>query len=189
VAQRLDGLVLAGGGDLDARRYGGHPNQYSYMVDPQRDGFELALADYAIGAGLPLLAICRGLQILNVTRGGSLIAHLPERYGERVAHRLPPREPVAHSVSVAPGTKLAKILGEGSFEVMSWHHQAIERLGEGLVAVAHADDGVIEAVELDAPGWLVAVQWHPELNAATSRAQARLFEGFVQAAYKYVESK
>ncbi len=189
VLPRLDGLVLAGGGDLDARCYGAERHPSCYMVDPRRDAFEIALVGQVLAQAMPLLAICRGLQILNVARGGTLVTHLAEVYGEQVLHRAPPREPVAHRIGVVAGSRLSEIVGEGSFEIMSWHHQAVERLGDGLTAVAHADDGVIEAIEADVPGWLAAVQWHPELNAASSAAQAQLFRCFCQAADEYMESK
>lgn len=186
---RLDGLVLAGGGDLDAECYGACRHPTSYMVDGERDLFEIVLARDALAGGVPLLAICRGLQIVNVARGGTLVAHLPECYGDQVQHRLPPREPVSHSVCVVADSRLSRIIGEGSLDVMSWHHQAVERLGEGLRVVAHAADGVVEAIEATVPGWMAAVQWHPELNAATSPAQARLFSSLSEAAYRYRESR
>ncbi len=183
---RLDGLVLAGGGDLDPAAYGGSPHDSNYFVDRERDGFEIALASECLAGGLPLLAICRGMQILNVALAGTLVPHLPERYGEAVVHRLPPREPVAHQVEVDQGSLLAEIVGAGQMGVMSWHHQAVDRLGAGLLGVAHAADGVVEAVEHEgAPGWVLGVQWHPELDAAVNEKQQAIFGAFARASAAY----
>jgi len=178
VLERIDGLVLAGGGDLEPASYGGQTHATNYMMDGERDAFELRLLDRALTAGLPVLAICRGMQILNVAFGGDLHAHIPERYGGRIAHRLPPREPVQHDVSVREGSRLAGAVGALRIQVMSWHHQAVDSVGEGLEVVAHADDGVIEALEFDDSAWVVGVQWHPELDADENRHQAALFEEF-----------
>jgi putative glutamine amidotransferase len=181
----LDGLVLSGGGDVDPEVYGSKGHTAIYMVDRRRDEFELELVRVSLARGMPLLAICRGMQILNVALGGTLVAHLPERYGDSVAHRLPPRKPVAHQVEVAAGSELAGIVGAGTIGVMSWHHQAIDRMGRGLRAVAHAPDGVVEAVALEVGHWVVAVQWHPELSAASDARQAALFLAFAAAARVY----
>ena len=144
----LDGLVLAGGGDVDPQVYGGSGHETVYMVDRRRDEFELELARTSLSLAMPLLAICRGMQILNVALGGTLLAHIPERYGDAIAHRLPPRKPVPHRVAVAEGSELAEIVGAGNVEVVSWHHQAVDRLGRGVRVVAQATDGVVEAVAL-----------------------------------------
>jgi putative glutamine amidotransferase len=128
---------------------------------------------------MPLFAICRGMQVLNVALGGTLVPHLPELYGDTVTHRNPPREPVPHDVVVREGSRLAQCIGPGTHEVVSWHHQAVAELGRGLTPSAHAADGVVEALDVDAGSWVAAVQWHPELNAATSPAQAKLFSSFV----------
>lgn len=185
----LDGLVLSGGGDLDPVLYGAEAHEKTYMVDRERDDFELALARHALACRMPLLAICRGLQVLNVVAGGSLVAHVPDTYGDSVTHRAPPRDPIPHAVDVlASDSLLAQALGPGRAEVMSWHHQAVDALGHGLRVTARAEDGLIEAFEPEpgaAGGWTVAVQWHPELNAATDRKQAALFEAFRDAADQY----
>lgn len=185
---RLDGLVLSGGGDIDPEVYGGGSHETTYMVDPVRDRFELELAGLALEREMPLLAICRGMQILNVHLGGDLVAHLPERFGDDVTHRQPPREPTPHAVTVDAGSRLAEVVGAGQVDVISWHHQAVDRLADGLRVVARAADGVPEAVELDGRPGVFAVQWHPELNFATSRAQARLFETFVNAASAFARA-
>ncbi len=181
LVRRLDGLVLSGGGDLDPASYGHPSHERTYMVDSERDAFEFSVLDATLDSGLPLLAICRGMQVLNVAMGGTLVPHLPERYGERVVHRNPPREPVPHDVVILPGTKLADLIGAGDHEIVSWHHQAVDELGRGLTPVAHAADGVIEALDFETDSWVAAVQWHPELNAARSPAQAMLFTRFVEA--------
>jgi putative glutamine amidotransferase len=182
----LDGLVLSGGGDLDPTTYGGPGHQRIYMVDRERDEFELELARLVLHRGMPLLGICRGLQVLNTLLGGSLVSHLPDQYGEAILHRAPPREPIAHEVEVLDEpSRLASAIGSGSAEIMSWHHQAVDGLGEGLRVTARAGDGVIEALEPEGEGWAVAVQWHPELNAATDSKQAALFGAFRDAAARY----
>jgi putative glutamine amidotransferase len=182
----LDGLLLSGGGDIDPALYGGRTHELTYMVDRARDDFELALLRRALDVEMPVLAICRGMQLLNVALGGSLIEHVPDRFGESVAHRSPPREPVPHPVRVdAPGSRLAAATGSGTMEVVSWHHQGVDRLAEGLSITALAADGVVEALEPSCAAWVVGVQWHPELNAATDRRQASLFSAFRDACARY----
>jgi len=180
---RLDGLVLAGGGDIDPAMYGAQAHEATYMVDRVRDDFEIDLYSEARAAGMPVFAICRGLQIVNLHRGGSLVSHVPDRFGSRVAHRAPPREPIPHEVEVETASRLADLTHGGGLDVVSWHHQCVDRLGDGLRVVARAADGVPEAVELEneAEHWLCAVQWHPELNAQDNARQAALFDGFAAA--------
>jgi putative glutamine amidotransferase len=178
----VDGLVLTGGGDIDPARWNGPAHGTVYMTDEPRDSLEIELARLAVERGMPTLCICRGIQVLNVALGGTLHVHVPDVVGESVQHRLPPREPVAHAVSVDPPSELARIMRATEIAPMSWHHQSIDTLGDGLRAVAWAPDGIIEAVELDAHPWLVAVQWHPELTANTDPTQAALFDAFVGAA-------
>jgi len=175
----LDGLILAGGGDLDPRTWQGPETATTYGVDADRDANELELALAAIEEELPTLCICRGLQVVNVALGGSLHPHLPDVVGEEVLHRLPPRVPTPHPVAVAPDGRLAKILAASEIEPISWHHQAVDRLGRGLEVVARAPDGVVEAVELPGHPRLVAVQWHPEMSAEHDPTQQRLFDWLV----------
>jgi putative glutamine amidotransferase len=180
--ERLDALVLSGGGDLDPGSYGAEARAHTYSVSPERDAFELALIRGALERGLPTLAICRGMQILNVALGGDLHVHLPDVVGETVTHRTSQTEAAWHPVRVDAGTRLAAQLGARALEaVPSWHHQAIRRLGAGLRAVAHAPDDVIEAVELPGAAHLVAVQWHPEL-AGDSAPGRGLFDWLVASA-------
>lgn len=183
---RLDALVLSGGGDIDPTLYGGALHEKTYMVDRSRDDFELALLRGALAAEMPVLAICRGMQLLNVALGGSLFAHVPDAFGESVVHRSPPREPVPHAVRVdGRDSRLAAATGFGEIDVVSWHHQAIDRLAPGLAVTAVATDGVVEAVEPVCDAWVVGVQWHPELNAATDSRQAALFSELTQAGARY----
>jgi putative glutamine amidotransferase len=183
---RLDGLVLAGGGDIDPSHYQAEPHAMTYMVDPLRDAFEIGLVRHALDRGMPVLAICRGMQILNVALGGTLVPHVPERWGDAVVHRAPQREPTKHDVEIDPTSRLSGILGEhGPFEVVSWHHQALDRLGKGLSVVARALDGLPEAVETVGPDWTFGVQWHPELSARADSRQASLFRGLVRASAEY----
>jgi len=178
----LDGLILTGGGDIDPQIYGGGPHPTIYNLDHERDESELALAREVIKTGLPTLGICRGMQVLNVALGGTLFEHLPEVVGDSVLHRAPPREPIPHSVALTGEGRLAQIAGEREFSCASWHHQALRQVARELQVVAYAPDNTIEAVEMPAHPWLVAVQWHPELTAAYDPIQQRLFAAFVDAA-------
>jgi putative glutamine amidotransferase len=173
---RLDGLILTGGGDIAPGRYGESPHPRTTRVSEPRDAAELELLGAALDAQLPVLGICRGMQLLNVARGGTLRQHLPEDSG----HAPEPGSYGSHPVRVAPGTRLASILGDGAgVNVPTAHHQAVGTLGDGLVATAWAQDGIVEAVELGGSGspFAVAVQWHPEVS--TDR---RLIEALVAAA-------
>jgi putative glutamine amidotransferase len=154
---RLDGICLSGGPDLDPVAYGA-PSRHPELgpTEPELDAFELALARAADARGLPILGICRGAQALNVARGGTLHQHLP-------AHRqTEPATAATHSVHVDEGTRLAGLVGTRPLRVNSFHHQAVDRLGRGLRAVAHAADGTIEAIEAPGPGFVLGVQWHAE---------------------------
>ena len=177
------GLLLAGGGDVQPARYGAAAHPAQYGVQPERDEAELALATAAMDMGLPLMAICRGMQVLNVATGGTLHQHLPELAGTHL-HGRPghpgPGESVMHDVKVAAGTRLADACGRESLHCTSHHHQGIDRLGQGLVASAWSDDGLVEGVEAESDeAWVVGVQWHPETTAADDPSQQALFDGFV----------
>lgn len=161
---RLDGLVLSGGVDVDPALYGRPRHPKLGRVDRARDDFELALTRHALRRDLPLLAICRGLQVLNVATGGTLIQDIPSELEGAVKHAAPGRRTRrSHPVEVASGSKLREILGAGPLSVNSFHHQAIDRLGEGLsVSGRCPGDGVIEAVEMKDRSFVLGVQWHPE---------------------------
>jgi len=177
----VDGIVLCGGGDIDPARFGGTENHDAiYSTCSERDAFELALVQECLTRGTPTLAICRGLQVLNVARGGDLHVHLPDVVGESVAHRVSREHHTRHAVRIDPRSRLAALLGADEVTVASWHHQAIDRLGAGLRAVAWADDGTVEAVEMEEAPGMLAIQWHPELQVREpDRRQLRLFEELV----------
>jgi len=188
-AARLDGLILAGGEDIDPAEYGAHAAPETVSIRPGRDAAEFALVAAALERGLPFLGICRGLQVLNVARGGTLHQHLPDLVGHD-GHSPLPGGYGSHPVRIAPGSRLAAILGDAELDeypVPTHHHQGVDRLGDGLIATAWATDGVIEAVELAAPdgganggngsGMAMAVQWHPEAGS-----DLRLFRALVAAA-------
>ncbi|MGE3314070.1 MAG: gamma-glutamyl-gamma-aminobutyrate hydrolase family protein [Planctomycetaceae bacterium] len=178
---RVDGLILAGGGDINPQHYGGTMHETIYSVDAERDASEMILARAVVESGMPTFGICRGLQLINVALGGTLHEHLPDVVGESVLHRLPPREATEHAVRVKSGSKLGDVLLDLEFTAASWHHQAVRDVAPGLNVVAHAPDGTIEALEKTDHPWLIAVQWHPELTAAVSATQQRLFDAFVAA--------
>ena len=177
----VDGLILAGGGDVSPASYGGLPHETIYSVCEERDEFEFSLARAALNRpDVALLCICRGMQVLNVASGGTLHEHLPEEFGDRVQHRLPPRLTSRHPVRVEPGSRLAAMLGATETEVLSWHHQGLDRVAETLRPVAWAEDGVVEAVEHVSHPWCIGVQWHPEMQPG-EEPQGRLFEALVVA--------
>ena len=155
--ERLDGLVIAGGPDVEPSRYGAERSPRTGPPAPERDAWELALIDAALAAGVPVLGICRGMQLLNVALGGTLVQHLDghaEEVGVFGGHRVKPE----------PGTLYARIVPEET-SVPTYHHQAVERLGSGLVPSARAEDGTVEAIELPSgDGWVLGVQWHPEMG-------------------------
>lgn len=179
--QQLDGLILAGGGDLDPARYGGACHETIYMLDPERDASELAMVHRIVLSGLPTLGICRGAQVVNVALGGTLFEHLPDEVGDSIQHRLPPRDPTVHAVALEPSSQLAYILQSQTISPASWHHQAIRDMAECLHVAARAPDGTIEAAEMRAHPWLITVQWHPEITAGEDPTQQRLFDAFVAA--------
>ena len=178
---RFDGLLLTGGADVNPELYGEAPAPETYGVDPVVDEFEMALLRAALAADLPVLAICRGLQVLNVALGGTLDQHIAGRDG-LVAHGLPGVAGALHEVAVPAGSRLAKAIGVDRAQCMSHHHQAVGRLAPGLTVTSQADDGIIEGVEVDDAAWAVAVQWHPEETAQADPVQQRLFDAFVDQA-------
>ncbi|MFC9929357.1 gamma-glutamyl-gamma-aminobutyrate hydrolase family protein [Streptomyces sp. NPDC127190] len=154
---RLDGLVIAGGPDVDPSRYGAERDPRTGPPAPARDAWELALIEAALAAGTPVLGICRGMQLLNVALGGTLVQHL-DGHAEVVGAF------GSHPVKPVPGTRYAAAVPEET-AVPTYHHQAVARLGEDLVPSAHAADGTVEAIELPAGrGWALGVQWHPEMG-------------------------
>jgi putative glutamine amidotransferase len=177
--ERFDGLLLAGGGDLEPARYGAGDHPAQYGIDPDRDELELELARAAVQAGLPTLGICRGVQLLNVAFGGTLVQHLPEVDG-LLEHRNEAKQAM-HGLRIEPGSRLAGVLGQVEAEGLSHHNQGLDRLGEGFRPVAWAPDGLVEGIERE-DGWIVGVLWHPESTAAADPVQHRLLRGFVELA-------
>ncbi|HXJ64977.1 MAG TPA: gamma-glutamyl-gamma-aminobutyrate hydrolase family protein [Actinomycetota bacterium] len=189
VLDSVDGLMLLGGGDVDPTLYGADRHEKVYGVDPVRDAVEIALVRSAIERGMPTLAICRGLQVLNVALGGTLIQHLPDVPGLE-QHGVPGGGgTVQHDSKVSPDTALAAATGSDVLVCSSHHHQAVDRLGDGLHVTARSGDGVIEAIELDDPGWTVAVQWHPEDTAGEDPAQQALFDALASKAAAFAGAR
>ena len=180
VIERLDGLIIAGGKDVDPARYGQEPHPTTDSPRKDRDAWEDALLAAAIERELPFLGICRGAQILNVALGGTLIQHLPDVIGT-TRYNLGNGVFGENEVAVESGSTLATLIGD-AIDVKSYHHQAIDEVADGLIVTARSDDGVIQAVELPTVPFGVAVQWHPEEDAAED---ARLFAGLVEAAKEY----
>jgi putative glutamine amidotransferase len=176
---RVDGLLLAGGGDIEPARYGAADHPAQYGMDPDRDELELELATTAVAMGVPTLGICRGVQLLNVAFGGTLIQHLPDGDG-RIVHRDEARQAL-HDVEVEPGSRLAAALGQTRAAGRSHHHQGLDRIGEGFRPVAWAPDRLVEGIER-AQGWTVGVLWHPESTAASDPVQHRLLRSWVNEA-------
>jgi putative glutamine amidotransferase len=186
----LNGVIFAGGGDIDPERYGGARHETNYNLDDERDKSELDLARILLRQqDLPILGICRGTQIINVALGGTLIEHLPDVVGEETLHRAPPRLPTTHEVTVSANSRLAKIMGQTEVMPTSWHHQAILEPAPGLKVVASAPDGTIEAVEMPDHPWLIAVQWHPELSADSQPEQQQLFDELVVEARRRMQPR
>ncbi len=180
---RLDGLLLTGGPDLDPSFFGEEPWPKLGGISPDRDAMEIYLAKQALSRDLPLFGICRGIQTLNVAAGGSLIQDISTAVKEPLKHRQDaPRWHGSHSVTVVTGSRLAAILGTDSLRVNTFHHQSVKELAEGLVAVAHAPDGVIEAIESTRHRFAIGVQWHPEGMWERHSVQLRLFSALVRAA-------
>ena len=181
---RIDGLLLTGGGDIDPQRFSGRPHPRVYDIDARRDDLEIRLAQMAAEQGKPFLGICRGIQVINVALGGSLFTDISDQLSGSLRHDWYPdipRNHLAHGVSIAPGSRLAAILGGEAFEVNSLHHQGIERAAQVLRPVAYAPDQLVEAVELPDHPFGLGVQWHPEWLQEHA-PQRQLFKALVEAA-------
>jgi putative glutamine amidotransferase len=174
----LDGLVFSGGPDLDPGLYGAEAHAETAGVRPERDRAELALLEAALARDMPVLAVCRGSQILNVARGGDLVQHLPEVIGDE-KHKETPGQFADHDVGLKEGTRLGSLLGERA-PVKSHHHQGFGRVGEGLTEAAWAEDGTLEALEDPERRFALGVLWHPEAGE-----DAALFEALVDEASRY----
>ncbi|MGB3483313.1 MAG: gamma-glutamyl-gamma-aminobutyrate hydrolase family protein [Mycobacterium sp.] len=171
---RLDAVVLSGGADVDPRRYGATPGPFATGFEPVRDDYELAVLNAAWVRGIPVLGICRGAQLINVGRGGTLVPHLPADSGEAHSFLGYPRQRRVHPVDLAAGSVPHRLYGDRVF-VNSLHHQAVDQVGDDLVVTGRAPDGVVESIEaVDAP--IVGVQWHPEMLDGTDPLFAWLVE-------------
>ncbi len=178
----LDGLVLTGGTDVNPARYGQQRASETDEPDPARDDLETQLLQQALASGVPVLAICRGMQLFNVACGGTLIQHLASVEIHRVKRTGEPgRDSAAHTVRVARGTRLGSIVGEGEHAVNSRHHQAVDRVADGLIVSAVSADGVVEGLEKAGHPFAIAVQWHPEDRTLESDADRKLFAAFAEA--------
>jgi len=175
----VSALIFPGGGDIHPEHYGGNDHDANYGTCHERDAFELVMARAALDRDMPIMCVCRGMQVLNVALGGDLISHIPDLYGTQVIHRTPEVQAITHPVRIDPTSHLARVYGDTSATVQSVHHQAVGRLGKGLRPVAWASDGVIEAFESTQHPYLIGTQWHPELAALGDARQRRLFEALL----------
>lgn len=183
---RIDGLILVGGGDVDPALYGAERHEHVYGVVAESDSLEMALANAAIRAGLPLLAICRGMQVLNVALGGTLDQHLTGR-AELLNHGQPGTGFALHDVIVEPGSLLGKTQGGAAVikNCWSYHHQALYEIADDLIVSGRSSDGVVEAVEFKAGSerpWMLGIQWHPERTAANEPVHQQFFDELVRQA-------
>jgi putative glutamine amidotransferase len=179
--RRFDGLLLVGGGDIDPARYGQDARPEVAHINPARDEFEIPLVRSAIDRGLPTLCICRGAQVLNVALGGTLHQHISDRE-DLVAHRNEDgSDGVLHEIRAEVGSRVMKAMGAERVRTFSHHHQALDAVGSGLVPVGWAEDGLLEAVELE-EGWVLGLQWHAEATAAADPTQQAVFDALVREA-------
>lgn len=182
----LDGLVLSGGGDIDPVHYGTEQHPLTAGISPERDDLELRAFAAARERDLPILGICRGVQLVNVAMGGTLVQDIPDQRPGTSQHRQDfdglGRDDVSHRVTLDPDSQLAGIYGGSEIQTNSYHHQALERIADGLVVTGRADDGTIESVEAPDGPFLVAVQWHPETLYLRHTDHALIFRAFVAAA-------
>ncbi len=180
---RLDGIILSGGGDIKPGFYGGENHESIYKVDLERDETEIRITKEIIKRTIPTLAICRGMQIVNTVLGGTLHTHLPDIYGHDIFHRKPTKEPIEHLVTIHQDSKLFSMMKEPEIRIASWHHQSVNDLANDLKVTAKSRDGVVEALEKDDHPWLLGVQWHPELTSQTDPLQQKLFDELVKATF------
>ncbi len=185
--ERADGVLLSGGGDVEPSIFGEEAHPTTGDIDPERDDAEIALAQWAMADDKPTFAICRGVQVMNVALGGTLIQDIPTQWSANntLEHRGSvvgaARDQVLHEVCIDPNTRISQILGAGNVSVNSFHHQALKRLGEGLLVTSRAIDGIVESVEVPDKRWYIGVQWHPEDMTAGRADMMMLFQSFVDA--------
>ena len=187
--EQADGVLLTGGGDAAPTLYGEEKHPTTDDIDIERDQMEMTLARWALEDDKATFAICRGIQVMNVALGGTLIQDIPDQWSthanitiEHRGHKIgAARDQILHEVCIEPNTRLAKILGAGNVSVNSFHHQALKRVADDLVVTSHAPDGIIESVEVPDKHWYVGVQWHPEEMTAGRADMMALFKSFVDA--------
>ena len=190
IYERLDGILIPGGVDMNPAEYGEHKRQECGNLDPARDAVELQLVRWAMDDGKPVFGLCRGMQVINVARGGTLWQDLATQQGALNKHDFYPtagyaRDHHAHNVTVKADSLLAELLEEELMDVNSMHHQGVKELGRGLVASAISPDGLIEAVEGTDGAFLLGVQWHPEVFELAHPHSSDLFRGFIRAANEW----
>jgi len=185
--EQADGVLLSGGSDIDPTLFGEERHPETYGIDAERDQVEVALTQWAMQDDKPAFFICRGIQVQNVALGGTLIQDIPTQWKannllEHRGHKIgAARDQVLHEICVEPNCRLASIIGAGNVGTNSFHHQALDRTGDGLIITSRAPDGIIESVEAPAKHWFVGVQWHPEEMTAGRADMMALFQSFVDA--------
>jgi putative glutamine amidotransferase len=194
ILDRIDGLLFSGGGDIDPARYGQTTvHERTYGIDEQRDRFELDLFQHALDRDMPILCICRGIQIANVALGGTLIQDIASEYGDEIEHRQHEagfRAPdKSHPVTAESGSRLHEVYGTTEIESNSFHHQAIRDVAEELIVIGRAPDGIIEAVDRPSSNWFLGLQWHPEMMFEEHPEHLKPFEALVNAANATLEQR
>jgi len=196
IHESIDGLFLPGGADIDPVSYGTGPHPLCDKTDAERDRVELRLARWAIADGLPVLGVCRGMQLINVAAGGTLYQDLAEQRSGSIKHDFFPfggsgytRDYLAHDVTISPGSHAARVFGDGCVRVNSMHHQGVRDVGAGLVVSGIAPDGLPEALEGSDGQYLLAVQWHPEALTDGDESSRRLFSEFISAAREFCTAR
>ena len=188
---RVDGLLFPGGKDLQPALYGEHPHPQLGAVDPHEDEVELSLAQWAIERDIPILGICRGMQLLNVALGGSLYQDIGSQLGDGLKHLNDdqPRSQIAHTIQVEPGSQMERVLGSNEVWINSLHHQAVKQPGKGVRISGHAEDGIAELLEVPAHSFLLAVQGHPEEIYTQETIWSRVFSAFTTACTRYAATR
>ncbi len=191
--ERLDGLLLSGGGDIDPALFSEDPHPATDEIHSDRDRVELALARWVVEYDKPFLAICRGLQVLNVALGGSLVQDIPTEVPDALEHRFDydkvARDYLAHPVKIAADSHLARVIQQEVVQTNSWHHQAVKQVGANLKVTGYSPDGIVEAAEVPGKRFAIAIQWHPEWMYDRYPEQRRLFEALVRACEGNEESR
>jgi len=182
LASRIDGILLSGGPDVDPFHFGAEPHRKLGKIDPVRDELEIALSKIALERSIPVLAICRGIQVLNVALGGTLIQDIPSHVPGHISHEVRGVvEGAGHTIDLDPESRLAKMVGSTLLRVTSDHHQAVEDVGEGLLVSAWARDGIVEAIEHKEHPFMIGLQWHPERNPTMTPDTRVILDEFMKA--------